>query len=142
MRIVVIGAGAVGGTMAARLQQEGKQVLVVARGMHYRAINDRGLRFVTPRGEELLRLPVATRPEDVNLLPSDVLLLTVKSQDTDAAVRHWSMADVQGGGLAGERLPIVCAQNGVHNESVALRASAVSMECASGCRHRSFAPAR
>jgi 2-dehydropantoate 2-reductase len=121
MRFVVIGAGAVGGTIAARLHQEGRQVVVVARGKHYRTIADHGLRFVTPGGEAVLRLAVAASPEEVELTPADVLLLTVKSQDSDAAVRQWSVANVQDGGLAGERLPIVCAQNGVHNESVAVR---------------------
>jgi len=111
----------VGGTIAARLHQKGRQVVVVARGKHYRTIADRGLRFVTPAGEAALRVPVATGPDELELTPADVLLLTVKSQDSDAAVRQWSIADVQGGGLAGERLAIVRAQNGVHNESAALR---------------------
>ncbi len=121
MRIIVIGAGAVGGTIAARLYQAGKQVVVVARGQHYQEIKDRGLHFVTTGGEVSLRLPVAGGPGDLDLDPDDVLLLTVKSQDSEKAIRQWSTCEVRGGGLAGDRLPIVCGQNGVHNETVALR---------------------
>jgi 2-dehydropantoate 2-reductase len=46
------------------------------------------------------------------LISDDVLVLAVKSQDTAGAVRQWAAAPVAAGGVAGDRLPIVCAQNG------------------------------
>jgi len=37
MRYIVIGAGAIGGTIGARLHQSGHEVLLIARGPHYEA---------------------------------------------------------------------------------------------------------
>jgi 2-dehydropantoate 2-reductase len=121
MHYVIIGAGAVGGTIGGRLHQHGQRVTLVARGAHLDAMRDEGLRLATPDGEHLLDVPVAAGPVDVELTPESVLVLTVKSQDTDAALAEWADAPVSGGGTAAERLPVLCAQNGVANERSALR---------------------
>ncbi|MFE2726907.1 ketopantoate reductase family protein [Kitasatospora sp. NPDC059327] len=121
MRYIIIGAGAVGGTIGARLHEGGHDVLLVARGAHLTALRERGLRFGTPEGSRTLRIPVTDGPEGVDLRPDDVLLLAVKTQDTAAALAAWAPRPVAGGGTAGERLPLVCAQNGVENERLALR---------------------
>ncbi|MFJ9948967.1 ketopantoate reductase family protein [Kitasatospora sp. NPDC091207] len=121
MRYIIIGAGAVGGTIGARLHEGGHDVLLVARGAHLTALRERGLRFGTPEGFRTLRIPVTDGPEGVGLRPDDVLLLAVKTQDTAAALAAWAPRPVAGGGTAGERLPLVCAQNGVENERLALR---------------------
>ena len=47
MRICIIGAGAIGGLLAARLAANGERVTVVARGEHLRAIAANGLRLMT-----------------------------------------------------------------------------------------------
>jgi 2-dehydropantoate 2-reductase len=104
----VIGAGAVGGTIGARLHQGGHEVLLVARGAHYEALKSDGLRLVTPETVETLDLPAADGP--VPPRDDDVLILATKSQDTIAALAGWPTG-----------LPVVCAQNGVANERMALR---------------------
>jgi ketopantoate reductase len=43
MRIVVVGAGAIGGLVGGRLAQHGHDVLLVARGAHGAAIRSEGL---------------------------------------------------------------------------------------------------
>jgi 2-dehydropantoate 2-reductase len=122
MRYIIIGAGAVGGTIGGRLAQSGNDVVLVARGAHLAALQDRGLRLVTPTGVVTAPIPAASGPESLGeLRPDDVLVLTVKSQNTAEALRDWSAAPVAGGGSAAERLPIVCAQNGVDNERMASR---------------------
>ncbi|GAA1014275.1 2-dehydropantoate 2-reductase [Acrocarpospora pleiomorpha] len=121
MRFIIIGAGAIGGTIGGRLFESGHDVVLVARGAHYAALRDGGLRFVTPGRSVTLPIPAAQGPQDVELTPSDVLLLAVKTQDTAAALDVWSGAPVRGGGTAAERLPIICAQNAVENERAALR---------------------
>jgi 2-dehydropantoate 2-reductase len=121
MHYVIIGAGAVGGTIGGRLHQYGHRVTLVARGAHLAAIRERGLLLATPEGEHQLDVPVAAGPADVTLEPGSVLVLAVKSQDTAAALAAWADAPVRGGGLAGDRLALLCAQNGVANERVALR---------------------
>jgi 2-dehydropantoate 2-reductase len=122
MRYIIIGAGAVGGTIGGRLAQSGHDVVLVARGAHLTALQDRGLRLVTPDGVVTAPIPAASGPETLGeLRPDDVLVLTVKSQNTAEALQVWSAAPVAGGGSAAERLPIVCAQNGVDNERTASR---------------------
>jgi len=121
MRYVIIGAGAVGGTIGVRLGEAGREVTLVARGAHLDTIRQRGLTLRTPEGSVTSRLPVLAGPGDRPLPADTALVLTVKSQDTDAALATWVDAPVEGGGTAGERLPILLAQNGVANERAALR---------------------
>ncbi|MDF2712041.1 MAG: 2-dehydropantoate 2-reductase [Nonomuraea muscovyensis] len=108
MRYIVIGAGAVGGTIGARLFQGGHDVLLIARGAHYEALRTGGLRLITPHSTETLPIPAADGP--VAPREDDVLVLATKSQDTIAALDPWP-----------RHLPVVCAQNGVENERTVLR---------------------
>ncbi len=121
MRYVIIGAGAVGATLGGRLSETGRDVVLVARGAHHRALEQNGLRLTLPDRELTARIPVVDGPGRLELRPDDVLVLAVKSQDTVAALDAWAGRPVAGGGSAGERLPVVCAQNGVANERMALR---------------------
>ncbi|WP_436763688.1 ketopantoate reductase family protein [Streptosporangium sp. V21-05] len=121
MRYIIIGAGAVGGTIGGRLFASGHDVVLVARGGHYEALRDGGLRLATPGGAFTLPIPAADRPEAVELRPDDVLVLAVKTQDSSALLDAWAGRPVTGGGTAAETLPLVCAQNAVENERLALR---------------------
>lgn len=121
MRYLIIGAGAIGGTIGALLVESGHSVVLVARGAHLTALRETGLRFATPRGTSTLAIPAVGGPDELDLQMDDVLLLCVKSQDTAAALAAWADRPVVGGGVAADVLPVVCAQNGVENERVALR---------------------
>ncbi|MEU9019997.1 2-dehydropantoate 2-reductase [Actinomadura sp. NPDC048394] len=121
MRYVIIGAGAIGGAVGGRLQQAGQDVVLVARGAQYEALRERGLRLVGPDGSFDLPVPAVDGPEALDLTPDDVLVLAVKTQDAVAALDAWAPRPVAGGGTAAERLPLVCAQNGVEAERLALR---------------------
>lgn len=122
MRYIIIGAGAVGGTVGGRLAGAGHEVVLVARGAHRAALSEGGLRLRVPEGELTYRLPVVEGPEELGALrPDDVLVLAVKTQDSEAALHAWGPAPVEGGGTAAERLPLVCAQNGVESQRLALR---------------------
>ena len=121
MRYVIIGSGAVGGAIGGRLHQRGHQVTLVARGAQLRAIQQQGLLLATPDGEHRLDPPVVGGPDGLALAPDSVLVLAVKSQDSAAALAEWADVPVRGGGTAAERLPLLCAQNGVANERLALR---------------------
>jgi 2-dehydropantoate 2-reductase len=114
MRFVVIGAGAVGGVVGARLHQHGHDVVLVARGAHHDAIRDGGLRLVAPEESVTLPVPVADAPDAVQYRSDDVVLLGVKSQDTAGVLASLERAAVPG-------IAIVCVQNGVANERAALR---------------------
>jgi 2-dehydropantoate 2-reductase len=111
MRFVILGAGAVGGTIGARLADAGYDVLLLARGAHADVMRRQGLRVAMPDRVIQAKLPVVERPEELPLRDGDVLVLTTKTQHS---------ADVLDA-LARRDLPIVCAQNGVANERIALR---------------------
>ncbi|MBT2454658.1 ketopantoate reductase family protein [Streptomyces sp. ISL-86] len=122
MRYIIIGAGAIGASIGGRLAEAGHEVVLVARGAHAEAIKADGLRLTTADGERVHRLPVVTGPAELGQLrPDDVLLLAVKTQDAIAALDAWGDAEVAGGGTAAQRLPVLCAQNGVESERLALR---------------------
>jgi 2-dehydropantoate 2-reductase len=114
MRIVVFGAGAIGGVIGARLFQHEYDVTLVARGDNYRALSRSGLRLETRDEAVTLKVPVVESASELSLSSGDVVILTVKSQDTRGALTD--LADSVPPDIA-----IVCAQNGVENERVALR---------------------
>ncbi len=114
MRIVVIGAGAVGGVVAANLAMAGTPVVAVARGEHGRVMAESGVRYESPSGTTTVELPVAVSVDDLEVAGGDVFVLGVKSQDTVGV-----LDDLRAVGV--DDHPIVCMQNGVDNERQALR---------------------
>lgn len=115
MRHIVYGAGAIGGTLGARLAQAGHEVVLIARGAQLAALRDTGLRLLTPDSDLLQRIPVVGHPSEIDFRPDDVVYMTTKTQDTDAALRDLLVA------CGGMDVPVVCAQNGVENERLAAR---------------------
>jgi 2-dehydropantoate 2-reductase len=92
MRFVVYGAGAIGGVLGGRLAPHGHDVVLIARGAHHDAIRDRGLRVESPDGSVTLSIPVVDNPAALDLGTDDVVLLCMKSQDTEpalVALRRW-----------------------------------------------------
>jgi 2-dehydropantoate 2-reductase len=114
MRIIVVGAGAVGGVVAANLAMAGTPVVAVARGEHARVMRESGLRYESPGGTRIVELPVATSVGEIDITDDDVFLLGVKSQDTVGVLN-----DLRAAGVTDQA--IVCMQNGVDNERQALR---------------------
>jgi len=115
MRFVVHGAGGVGGVMAARLHQSGHDVVAIARGAHLEAWRKNGgLRVQDPDRDELVDVPAVGHPSETTIGSGDVVLLTMKGQDTVGAL--CDLAE-----HAPPDVAIVCAQNGVANEREALR---------------------
>jgi 2-dehydropantoate 2-reductase len=114
MRIVVYGVGAIGGTVAASLALAGIEVAGIARGAMLEAIRTSGLRLRTPLIDERVELEVYASPAEIAWRDDDVVLLTMKSQDTAAALTALRDAGV-------EQQAIVCGQNGIENERMALR---------------------
>jgi 2-dehydropantoate 2-reductase len=111
----------VGGTIGGCLALGGHEVVLVARGAHLAALREGGLRLGTPRGTDVVRVPAIGGPDEIGLTPSDVLVVATKSQDSAAVLSEWAGQPVKGGGIAGQDLPVICAQNGVANERAALR---------------------
>jgi 2-dehydropantoate 2-reductase len=114
MRYVVYGAGAVGGVVGGLLSVAGCEVAVIARGAHLQAIRADGLTVQTPDTTHVLRLESAGSPQELGMRPDDVVFLGMKSNDTLSAVDALARA-------ADAATPVVCLQNGVANERMALR---------------------
>ena len=82
MNITVIGAGAIGGLMAAKLAAAGEAVSVVARGEHLKAIRERGL-VLKEGGEEIVaRVDASDRIADAGR--PDLVVLAVKAHQVAA----------------------------------------------------------
>ncbi len=114
MRFVVFGAGAIGGVLGARLHQAEHEVTLIARGEHYRAIRQSGLTLETPDERVTLPIPAVDEAAAIDWRGDEVVLLATKTQDSAGA-----LAALRAAAPAG--VAVVCAQNGVENERLALR---------------------
>jgi 2-dehydropantoate 2-reductase len=113
MRYVIYGAGAIGGVVGALLYRQ-HDVVLIARGAHLEALRENGLRLRTPSGESRVWVPVVETPAQAQLENGDVCVLAMKTQDTKPALEELARS-------ASEDIAVVCCQNGVENERLALR---------------------
>ncbi len=108
MRILVLGAGALGGLFGARLSEAGQDVtLLEANVARARLLSEEGLYLSeADKGERHVRIHVATSIE--GLAPFDLVFVAVKSYQTEAAVRGVLP-------VVGPRTWILSTQNGIGN---------------------------
>jgi 2-dehydropantoate 2-reductase len=114
MRYVVYGAGAIGGTVGARLHEAGREVVLIARGRQLATLRADGLTLLTPDRERRFLIPAIASPREIDLGHEDAVLLAMKSQDTAAALEELRA-------VADPDTAVACVQNGVENERLALR---------------------
>jgi 2-dehydropantoate 2-reductase len=125
-KYVIVGAGAIGGGIGARLVQAGLPTVLIARGEHLAAMQRDGLRLRTPREDLTLPVTAVGSIGDVTLGVDDVIMVATKTPQlldvlpevADAPVRDEGGAVV---GSAGELLPVFLATNGVSAEPLATR---------------------
>jgi 2-dehydropantoate 2-reductase len=121
-RYVIIGAGAIGASLAAQFELSGIDYALVGRGEQIKHIRLHGLTYQRPSGTRQINLNAFDLSEPPELNADDILLLTVKSQDAVGALAFWSWRNVANvTGSAAETLPIVTFQNGLATEAAALR---------------------
>src|SRR6476659_4131289 len=104
MRVTVLGAGAVGGWLAAGLARAGVPVAVLARGATLAALRKDGLTLL--QGEPREDFPVIAADDPPALPPSDSLLLGLNSHDLPAALPLVAR-------LMGPETLVATAQNGL-----------------------------
>jgi 2-dehydropantoate 2-reductase len=114
MRYVVYGAGAIGGIIGARLHAAGHDVALICRGAHLEAVRTNGITIRTPVDTLAVRVPAVADPTDLDFTPGDVVFLAMKTQDTESALRELAAR-------APADIAVICAQNAVENERLALR---------------------
>lgn len=112
MRFIMVGAGAIGGTLGGNLARVGYNVLCIEPwAAHRQAINAEGLVVRGVSGLHTVRVPAVERAEDVDFKDDDIVFMAVKSYHTAeaaAAVRA----------VTSFELPVFCTQNGIRNEEV------------------------
>jgi 2-dehydropantoate 2-reductase len=104
MDICVIGAGAIGGLIAAKLAEAGESVSVVARGEHLKAILERGLVLKEEGRETVARVRATGRIADVGR--PELVVLGVKAHQLPAIA-----ADVAS--ILSPTTLVLTAQNGI-----------------------------
>ncbi len=104
MRIVIAGAGAIGGYIGARLARVGADVVLFARGPHLRAMQERGLRVISEEGDFEVRPQVTGDLSTIG--QADVIFLGVKAHSLTALAPQLRP-------LFGPETFVVSTQNGV-----------------------------
>ncbi len=104
MRIAVAGAGAIGGYIGARLARAGADVVLFARGPHLQAMQQRGLRVISPEGDFDVRPEVTGDLAGLGVV--DVVFLGVKAHGLTALAPSLKP-------LLGPETVVVSTQNGI-----------------------------
>src|SRR2546422_10118232 len=114
MRVWCVGAGAIVGTVAARLTRAGVTVQVIdTNPEHVRRLRDPGLRLRSVDGDDVIPLPAHTPDATAGLDPAcDLVLLAGRSQATRAALAPLT-------GRLGATCDVVSLQNGLNEEAIA-----------------------
>jgi len=107
MSVAVIGAGAIGGVVAAYLKKAGEDVVLIGRNDQVDVINEKGLTIKGVRGTETIKVPALTRLDK----PYALVIFTVKSQDIEEAFYHNSEFLEQDG-------LVLTTQNGVQADNL------------------------
>ena len=84
MKICIYGAGAIGGTLGARLALAGQEVSLIARGAHLAAIRANGLTLI--KGSERHTVKLAASDNSADLGKQDAVIIALKSHTLSAAV--------------------------------------------------------
>ena len=79
MKYAIVGAGAIGGYLGAKLALAGEDVTFIARNKNLAAINARGFRLLLPDGSEQHAASVRAVQDMAEAGPQDAVLLTTKA---------------------------------------------------------------
>lgn len=113
MKVLVIGAGAVGSYYGGRLADAGHDVTLVGRRLHIDAIRKNGLVIdSTISGQHVIRVKAVESIEPGE--SPDIVLLTVKSYDTEDAANSLRS-------IVGPATNVLSLQNGIDNHEIAAR---------------------
>src|SRR4051812_38121319 len=91
MRVLVIGAGAIGGYFGGRLLQAGRDVTFLVRPRRATELASAGLVIKSPNGDVTLKNPPAVQADRLND-KFDVVLLSCKAFDLDDAIQSFAPA--------------------------------------------------
>jgi len=104
VRVVVLGAGAIGGLLGARLARAGVDVMLIARGPHLTAMRESGLRVVDSGGEWTER--VDATDDFAVMRDADAVFVTVKAHSLPPVAERMAAN-------LGDETAVISAQNGI-----------------------------
>ena len=106
MKIAVIGAGAIGGLVGAKLALAGEDVTFIVRGANLEAIHSNGITLIAPDGQRQNTRKVRATNDYTQAGPQDLVILAMKAHQVEAVA-----GDVPK--LFGPETVVVTMQNGV-----------------------------
>lgn len=107
MKVAVMGAGAVGGYFGGVLAKSGADITLIARGKRLEAMRKEGLLVRSYKGD--FRVDVRATPDPKEVGPAELILFTVKSYDTQDAIKLCKP-------MIQENTCILSLQNGIDND--------------------------
>ena len=110
MRILVVGAGAIGGYFGGRMLEAGRDVTFLVRPRRAAELAEAGLVIKSPKGDATLRNPPTVQADKL-AETFDVVLLSCKAFDLDDAIRSFAPA-------VGPRTAIIPLLNGMRHLDV------------------------
>ena len=106
MKICVVGAGAIGGLMAAKLALAGEEVTVIDQGAHLKAIQENGLKLIWEDGTEYVAKVAKATDKVEEAGEQDLIILGLKAHYLDQVAKDIPK-------ITGPHTMIVTIQNGI-----------------------------
>lgn len=106
MKIAVIGAGAIGGLVGAKLALAGEDVTFIVRGANLDAIATNGIRLISAEGEEQVARNVKATDRYEQAGAQDIVILAIKAHQVEAVANEVPK-------LFGPQTVVVTMQNGI-----------------------------
>jgi 2-dehydropantoate 2-reductase len=106
MKIAVIGAGAIGGLVGAKLALAGEDVTFIVRGANLDAIATNGIRLISAEGEEQVAREVEATDRYEQAGAQDIVILAMKAHQVEAVASEVPK-------LFGPHTVVVTMQNGI-----------------------------
>jgi 2-dehydropantoate 2-reductase len=106
MKIAIIGAGAIGGLVGAKLALAGEDVTFLVRGRNLQAIRDQGIKLIGADGREHVARDVQATDDYALAGPQDVVILAMKAHQVEAVLPSLPH-------LLGPNTVLVPMQNGI-----------------------------
>jgi 2-dehydropantoate 2-reductase len=106
MKIAIVGAGAIGGYVGAKLALAGEDVTFIVRGANREAISRNGFKLIMEDGSEHIATNVKATDNYAEAGPQDLVILALKAHQLEAIAGELHH-------LLGPDTPIVTMQNGI-----------------------------
>ena len=106
MRVCIVGAGAIGGLMGAKLALSGEEVTVIDQGAHLEAIKENGLKLIWEDGTEYVAEVAKATDNLEEAGEQDLIILGLKAHYLDQVAKEISL-------FTGPETMIVTVQNGI-----------------------------